>query len=529
MPLKWRWVLIAFVTLLSVYLCYPLQQKIKLGLDLKGGIHLVMQVKTDDAIKASLDLDMETLRAELAKRGVTPERIEHSGVDRMIVSGVDPAKGSELRELVSAQFSAYDLSAKGGGAFELRLKPAQARAIRETSVRQALETIRNRIDKFGVSEPVVQQIGFAGGGGEQILVQLPGIQNTERVKELIGSPAYLEWKLVSIPPGYRPEDFQRVCPAPQERILSLFNGSLPGDTELYPSEHQQAGETLYWPCKKASPITGKDLKDARRGSGRIGEAVVDFRLTPDAGQRFEDLTRANEGQLLAILLDKKVISAPRINAVIRDSGVIEGSFDVDSAEDLAIKLRSGALPAGMELLEERTVGPSLGADSIRQGIVASLLGAVLVVIFMLVYYRFSGVNANLALALNILLLLGAMAYFRATLTLPGIAGIALTIGMAVDANVLIFERIREELRLGRTVKSAISGGFGKAFSSIVDSNLTTLIAALFLFAYGSGPVRGFAVTLCIGILANLFTAIFVSRAIFDWFLGTKGRVEQLSI
>jgi preprotein translocase subunit SecD len=529
MPLKWRWALIAVVTLLSVYLCYPLQEKIKLGLDLKGGIHLVMQVKTDDAIKASLDLDMETLRSELAKHGITPERIEHSGVDRMIVSGVDPSKSPELRDLVSSQFSAYDLAAKGGGAFELRLKAAQMRAIRETSVRQALETIRNRIDKFGVSEPVVQQIGFAGGGEEKILVQLPGIQNTERVKELIGSPAYLEWKLVSIPPGYRPEDFQRLCPAPQDRLLSLFNGSLPTDTELYSSEHQQAGETLYWPCKKASPITGKDLKDARRSSGRIGEAVVDFRLTPDAGQRFEELTRTNEGQLLAILLDKKVISAPRINAVIRDSGVIEGSFDVDSAEDLAIKLRSGALPAGMELLEERTVGPSLGADSIRQGIVASLLGAILVVIFMLVYYRLSGVNANLALVLNILLLLAAMAYFRATLTLPGIAGIALTIGMAVDANVLIFERVREELRLGRTVKSAISGGFGKAFSSIVDSNLTTLIAALFLFAYGSGPVRGFAVTLCIGILANLFTAIFVSRAMFDWFLGMKGRVEQLSI
>ena len=530
MPLKWRWLLIAAMTLLGAFLCYPLQDKIKLGLDLRGGIHLVMAVKTDDAIKASTDLDLETLRAELLKRGVAPEKFEAVGVDRLVVGGVDSAKSGAFRDVVSSQFSAYDLSSRGGGSYELHLKAAQARAIRETSVRQALETIRKRIDKFGVAEPVVQQIGFAGGGEEKILVQLPGIQNTDRVKELIGSPAYLEWKLVSIPPGYKSDDFQRVCPTTREALLSLFGGTVPSDTDLYPAEHQQqGGETLYWPCKKASPITGKDLKDSRRGAGRIGEAVVDFRLTPDAGQRFEDLTRANEGQLLAILLDKKVISAPRINAVIRDSGMIEGSFNVETAEDLAIKLRSGALPAGMELLEERTVGPSLGSDSIRHGIVASLLGAVLVVLFILLYYRLSGVNAFLALVLNILFLLAAMAYFRATLTLPGIAGIALTIGMAVDANVLIFERIREELRLGRTVKSAVSGGFGKALSTIVDSNLTTLIAALFLFAYGSGPVRGFAVTLCIGILANLFTAIFVSRAIFDWYLGLRRRVESLSI
>jgi preprotein translocase subunit SecD len=530
MPLKWRWAIIAALTLLSTYLCYPLPERIKLGLDLKGGIHLVMQVKTDDAIKASTDLDMETLRAELGKAGVKADKIEHGGNDRIVVSGVDSAKSGDFRDLVTGKFSAYDLSSRGGGAFELQLKPAQARAIRETSVRQALETIRNRIDKFGVAEPVVQQIGMAGGGDEKILVQLPGIQNTERVKELIGSPAYLEWKLVSIPPGYKPDDFQRLCPATQERLVSLFGGTLPTDTELFAAEHQaQGSDTLYWPCKKASPITGKDLKDARRGAGRIGEAVVDFRLTPDAGQRFEDLTRANEGQLLAILLDKKVISAPRINAVIRDSGLIEGSFNTETAEDLAIKLRSGALPAGMELLEERTVGPSLGADSIRMGIVASILASILVVAFMLLYYRLSGVNANLALVLNILLLLAAMSYFHATLTLPGIAGIALTIGMAVDANVLIFERIREELRLGRTVKSAVSGGFAKALSTIVDSNLTTLIAAVFLFAYGTGPVRGFAITLCIGILANLFTAIFVSRALFDWYLGLRGRVEQLSI
>ena len=528
MSLMWRWLIVVFVTLLSSFLCFPLQEKIKLGLDLKGGIHLVMRVKTDDAVKAAADLDLETLRAELTKRGVTPQKMEATGVGRIEVGGVDSAKASDFRDLLSSQFSAYSVSSKGGGDYELEMKPARVREIRESSLRQALETIRNRVDKFGVSEPVIQQVGFAGGGDERILVQLPGIQNTERVKELIGSPAYLEWKMVSIPPGYRVDDLRSAAPAAHDKILSLFGGALPADTELYPAEHQAAGETLYWPCKKASPITGNDLRDARRDVGRLGDAVVQFRLTADAGQRFEDLTRANEGQLLAILLDKKVISAPRINAVIRDSGIIEGSFTVESAEDLAIKLRSGALPAGMELLEERTVGPSLGSDSIRQGIVASLLGCALVVIFMLVYYRLSGVNAILALGLNVLILLGAMGYFHATLTLPGIAGIALTIGMAVDANVLIFERIREELRHGKTVKTAVSNGFTKAFSTILDSHVTTLIAALFLFGYGTGPVRGFAVTLCIGIIANLYTNIFVSHAIFDAYLSSR-RVDTLSI
>jgi preprotein translocase subunit SecD len=529
MPLKWRWALIAAITLVSLYLCLPLREKIKLGLDLRGGIHLVMQVKTDDALKASTDLAVEVLKSELARVGVTPKAIEAAGDRALRVRGVDSAKTSDFRNLVSTQFTAWSVDAKGGGDFELEMTAAEARRIREASLNQALETIRNRVDRFGVAEPVIQQVGLAGTGEERILVQLPGIQNTERVKELIGSPAYLEWKLVSIPPGYRPDDFRQVAPASQEQLVSLFGGAIPDDTDLYAAEGSPAGQTLFWPCKKASPITGNDLKDARRDLGRLGEAVVQFRLSPDAGRRFEELTRANEGQLLAILLDKKVISAPRINATIRDTGIIEGSFTIDSAEDLAIKLRSGALPAGMELLEERTVGPSLGGDSIRQGIAASILGATMVILFMLVYYRLSGMNATVALVLNIVLLLGAMGYFRATLTLPGIAGIALTIGMAVDANVLIFERIREELRLGRTVKSAVAGGFSKALSTIVDSNLTTLIAAVFLFGYGTGPVKGFAVTLCIGILANLFTAVFVSRSIFDTVLGASRRVETMSI
>jgi preprotein translocase subunit SecD len=286
---------------------------------------------------------------------------------------------------------------------------------------------------------------------------------------------------------------------------------------------------VYWPVTRSSPITGNDLKNARRDQDRFGGAAVNFLLTADAGRRFQELTRRNQGQLLAIALDQKIISAPRINATIADQGIIEGSFTMESAEDLALKLRSGALPAGMEILEERTVGPSLGADSIRKGIVAATIGSLIVILFMLVYYRLSGINAVIALSMNVLILLAAMAYFESTLTLPGIAGIALTIGMAVDANVLVFERIREELRLGRTVKAAIHAGFDKAITTIVDSNLTTLIAGLFLYAYGTGPVKGFAVTLNVGILANLFTAVFLSRALFDSVLALNPRIERLSI
>jgi len=294
----------------------------------------------------------------------------------------------------------------------------------------------------------------------------------------------------------------------------------------------QDGKTvsLYWPVTKTSPITGNDLKNARRDQDRFGSPAVNFLLSAEAGRRFQELTRKYQGQLLAIVLDKKIISAPRINAVIADQGIIEGSnFTIETAEDLALKLRSGALPAGMEILEERTVGPSLGADSIRQGVVATLIGSIIIVLFMLVYYRAAGVNAALALVLNLLILLAAMAYFHSTLTLPGIAGFALTVGMAVDANVLVFERIREELRHGRTVKAAIAAGFERAFNTIIDSHCTTLIAGIFLYGYGTGPVRGFAVTLSVGILANLFTSLFVSRAIFDAALTLQPQAERLSI
>ncbi|HKB07630.1 MAG TPA: protein translocase subunit SecD, partial [Candidatus Polarisedimenticolia bacterium] len=320
--------------------------------------------------------------------------------------------------------------------------------------------------------------------------------------------------------------------ASPEAVAQMFGGKAPDDVEILPQDISSAdGRQVqaFWPVTKSSPITGNDLKNSRRSQNRFGEAAVEFTLSADAGRRFQELTRKYQGQLLAIVLDRKIISAPRINAVIAEQGIIEGSFSLESAEDLSLKLRSGALPAGMEILEERTVGPSLGADSVRQGVVASLVGSIIIVLFMLVYYHGSGVNATVALVLNLLILLAAMAYFHSTLTLPGIAGFALTVGMAVDANVLVFERIREELRHGRTVRAAIHAGFDRAFPTIIDSHFTVIIAGFFLYAYGTGAVKGFAVTLNVGIVANLFTALVVSRAIFDSELALNPKKETLSI
>jgi preprotein translocase subunit SecD len=517
----------------SVVLCavliYPLSRTINLGLDLRGGIHMVMRVRTDDAVKAEIDLARERIRAALQEKGITVGTIDTPALDSLSFSGLEPARLDEARTLVRDQFPQYQ-SEGSGGSLRLTLRPADESGVRDSAVRQALETIRTRIDKFGVAEPLIQRKGV-GPQADQIVVQLPGVDDPERVKDLIGSPAFLEWKMVKVPPGVTADQF-RPAPSP-EALATQFGGTLPPDVEALPQEFKDREgrvQTAYWPVTRSSPLTGADLKNARRDQDRFGGAAVNFLLTAEAGQRFQELTRANQGQLLAIVLDRKILSAPRINAVIAERGIIEGgNFTVESAEDLSLKLRSGALPAGMDILEERTVGASLGADSIKQGVVASIIGSIVVVLFMLVYYRLSGMNATVVLIINILFLLAAMASLRSTLTLPGIAGIALTVGMAVDANVLVFERIREELRGGRTVKAAIQAGFQKALSTIIDSNLTTLIAAFALLAFGTGPVKGFAVTLSVGILANLITAVFMSKALFDFLLTLRPRLAQLSI
>ncbi|MCZ6695595.1 MAG: protein translocase subunit SecD [Acidobacteria bacterium] len=530
LDIRIRLVIIAAIVVICVFVAFPPQEKVNLGLDLKGGIHLVMRVHTDDAVKAEIDLSMGRIRATLAEEGMEPADVQPDGLDAMVLTGLDPGRIGEARDLLRQQFPQFRGSDQGNGSLRLQLTQQQVAATRDSTVRQVLETIRNRVDKFGVAEATVQRKGGLGPNADRILIQLPGVEDPERVKDLIGSPAFLEWKLVRVPPGVTAEQFSPA--SSPEAITGWFGGVLPEDVEILPQDRIGAdGQpiTVYWPVTRTSPVTGNDLKNARRDVDNFGGATVNFTLTPDAGRRFREITRDNRGQLLAIVLDRKLISAPVIRAVIADQGVIEGGFTIESAEDLALKLRSGALPASMEILEERTVGPSLGADSVRQGIVAAIIGSAIVVLFMLGYYRLSGVNAAIALALNMLILLAAMSYFHSTLTLPGIAGIALTTGMAVDANVLVFERIREELRLGRTVKSAVHSGFDKAFTTIVDSNLTTLIAGICLYGYGSGPVKGFAVTLNVGIMANLLTAVFVSRSLFDTVLTLNPRIRRLSI
>jgi preprotein translocase subunit SecD len=525
-----RLLVILGVVGVCLFLIYPVHNTINLGLDLRGGIHMVMRVKTADAVKNEVELARERMRSALNEKGIAPSQIEPEGEAGLVFSGIDPNRTSEARTLLRDQFPQYSIDSSGAGQLHLTLRPSDESAIRDSAVRQSLETIRTRIDKFGVAEPTIQRKGV-GPQADQIIVQLPGVEDPERVKGIIGSQAFLEWKLVKVPPGVTTEQYRP--PDNAQAVAAAFGGTLPPDVEVLPQTfNNRDGRrvTVYWPVTRSSPITGRDLKNARRDQDRFGGAAVSFLLTAEAGQRFQDLTRANQGQMLAIVLDREIISAPHINAVIAERGVIEGgNFTVETAEDLALKLRAGALPAGMDILEERTVGASLGADSIKHGIVGSIIGSIIIVLFMLIYYRMAGVNSTLALVVNLLILFAAMAMLHSTLTLPGIAGIALTVGMAVDANVLVFERIREEMRHGRTVKASIHAGFDRAFGTIIDSHITTLIAGLALLTFGTGAVKGFAVTLSVGILANLLTALFMSRVLFDLLLTFRPKTEKLSI
>jgi preprotein translocase subunit SecD len=354
------------------------------------------------------------------------------------------------------------------------------------------------------------------------------VDDPARVKDLVAKPAFLEWKGIALPPGTEGTIFPGASSA--EEIAQAFGGQIPPGVEVFESDpNTSGGRVVFWPLTRESPVSGNDLITARTGRGELGSAEVQFTLTPEAGNRFEKFTSANVGRQLAALLDKRVVQVARIESTIRENGRITGIGTLQEADDLSLKLRSGALPARTTVLEERTVGPSLGADSIRQGITASLAGLIASILFMVFYYRKSGINAVVALLLNVVLLLGAMSWVEANLTLPGIAGLILTFGMALDANVLIFERIREELRLGKGVRAAVDSGFQKAFWTIFDSNLTTVIAALLLFQFGTGPVQGFAFTLMIGLAASMFTAIFVSRVLFQVTLGEGTRVDRLSI
>jgi preprotein translocase subunit SecD len=490
-----------------------LKKGIKLGLDLRGGIHLVLQVNTADAVKAERDDAVEQLQAQAREQGVTLGALEYPSEAAFTLAVTPQTDEKKLDEIVKRWLPDWGVGS-AGGKWSFALKDQRRRETADNAVAQAVETIRNRVDEFGVAEPLI-----AREGTDRILVQLPGIDDPKRVKDLIKSTAFLELKLVEQGPS-----------TDKAALLAPSNGQVPPHLELVEEKAQSGQRQAGWYLvKKAAVITGRDLKNARPSRGQFGSSSVTFFLTAAGAEKFSASTGANVGKFLAIILDHRVQSAPRIHERINDTGQITGNFTAEEANDLALVLRAGALPAGLTYLEERTVGPSLGLDSIRKGITASIAGALLVFVAVVVYYRRAGWNAVLALILNAILLLGAMSLFNATLTLPGIAGFILTIGMAVDSNVLIFERIREELRAGRAPRTAIENGFSKAFATIIDTHITVIISAIFLFQFGTGPVKGFAVTLIIGLLISVFTAVFVSHTVFEIEYGRRQHIDALSI
>ena len=511
-----RIAIVVIVVAVSAWYLYPPAKTMNLGLDLQGGIHLVLGVDVDKALEAQVERAGETVRAELEKKGIGVRRVERRGVTELVIQLASSQSWDAALTTAGDVLGGFDRKEadQAAGRIVMALKLREAATIRDLAVRQGLETIRNRVDQFGVAEPSIQQ-----QGENRILVQLPGVQDPARAKALIGKTALLEFKLVD----------ERTDPE-----TALRSGAPEGTEILYQrrvdKETKQERKVPFLVQKKAY-VTGRDVTTARVSIDQnTSEPYVSVDFNAAGARAFADLTDANVGKRLAIVLDGNVHSAPQIRERIPSGRAqITGGFSTEEATDLAIVLRAGALPAPVQVLEERTVGPSLGADSIRQGIIAILASTVLVFVFMLIYYRLSGFIADVALGLNLLLLLATMAGFHATLTLPGIAGIALTIGMAVDTNILIFERIREELRAGKTVRGAIDAGFSRAFKTVIDTHVTVLVSGLILFQFGTGPVKGFAVTLMIGIAASLFTAVFFTRLLFDLVYMGRRKRESLSI
>jgi preprotein translocase subunit SecD len=498
-------------------------ERIHLGLDLQGGTHLILQVQVNDAVNSDSDRAIERLKDEMRSRKIAYADIikpdAANNPDHIVIKGVPPESSSDLRNLISDRLPEYDAKSGAENSWVLSMKPAQLTDLKNRAVAQAIETIRNRVDKLGVSEPVIQEHGL---GDYQILVQLPSIDDPARVKEIMQSTAMLEIRQVmNNGTAYKDE----------QAALAAVNGVLPDNSVLMHGRNVGGtGEDSVYIVSRVAAVAGHDLREARVGrSSNTNLPEVNFFLTAEGGRRFSNFTSQHVGDYLGVVLDNKVMEVAVIKSEIGDSGVIEGRFTDQQAKDLALILNSGALPAGIKYLEERTVGPSLGADSIRSGVRAAIVGMLAVLIFMLVYYHGAGINADVALILNLIILLGFLGFSGATLTLPGIAGVILTVGMGVDSNVLIFERIREELRNGKTPPSAVDQGFAHAWITIVDTHVTTIVSAFILFIFGTGPVRGFAVTLTFGLLANLFTAVFVSRVIFDYVLSKKQRGEALSI
>ena len=517
--LRWKFLVIAAVTALALWSFIPPKDKVKLGLDLKGGVQLVMKVQTDEALQIETQTAAQQLQ-EALKTAAPPVPVAGAkalNITEFQVDGVPPASEQQFRQIVTQTVGAtFDREPGVEGASLFRMKPNIARDLRLESVRQALLTIEKRVNELGVSEPIVAPYGTTG---DQIIVQLPGVTDVARAKSIIKNTARLDIKLVE-------------SEAPDQKALLASHGDkTPDGMEVVPGAGSRDGTRSMYLVRAAAVVTGSDLANAKTTQDDVGMPAVAFSLKSSGTAKFGKATGENVGRQLAIILDGVVQSAPRIIERIGQGDVrITGTFTPAEAQDLALVLRSGALPASLTYLEHREVGPSLGADSIRAGVIASLVGLGFVAIFMLMYYRLAGINAILTVAFNLVILLGFMAYLGAVMTLPGIAGFILTIGIGVDSNVLIFERIREELAAKKGARQALAAGFDRVFLTILDTHIASLISAAFLFQFGTGPIRGFATTLVIGLLSNVFTAVFVSRTLFEFMLSRKPAGEaRLSI
>ncbi len=495
---------------------------IVLGLDLRGGLHLVFEVEGDRAVEITTERYTSTLKEILTKKGLNAD-IKRDGINIII----NPAS-SEIRKVVEESYPTLSL-VETTGRLVYKLSDTEVRRIKDNSVEQALETIRNRIDQFGVAEPTIHR-----QGENEIVVQLPGVKDPKRAVDIIGRTALLEFKLVDDEAKVAAELPQSILPGEEESLLKQFAGKIPEDDEILFEKkvNRETGAVIKMPIllKKQAVLTGDLLSDARvEIDSRFNEPYVSLSFNPAGAKIFDEVTGANVKKRLAIILDNVVYSAPVIQERISGGHAqITGRFSLEEAKDLSIVLRSGSLPAPLKMLQNVTVGPSLGRDSIDAGKLAGIIGTIAVVAFMIFYYRLSGLIADLALLFNIILLLGAMASLNATLTLPGIAGIILAIGMAVDSNVLMFERMRDELRAGKTPKAAVDSGYHKAFWTIFDSHVTTLITAAVLFQFGTGPIKGFAVTLSLGVAINLFTALIGTKTVFD-IINSRKELKTLSI
>jgi preprotein translocase subunit SecD len=515
--LRWKVILILVIVAGAVALFYPPSQKIKLGLDLKGGVHMVLRVQTDDALKLETELLSEHLREAATEKGITGLTVTAQPPTTIAITGVASAQDAQFRSIAQEQSAnRFDVNPQGGGNYTMTMRLAEQTATKEAAVQQSLQTIERRVNELGVSEPIVAP---HGSNGNQILVQLPGVTDVARAKQIIRSTAMLQMEIIEGGPADS-----------EDALKQQHGGTIPPDLIVMPgNDPAQAGRTVYYLVKRVPPITGTDLRDAKAGLDENNLPAVIFTMTRQGADKFGNLTGNNVGKPLAIILDRKIQSVANIQERIRENGRITGNFTQQEVQDISLMLRSGALPTDLTYEEERTVGPTLGADSIRAGVLASIGGLILVALFMIAYYKLSGINAIVSIVLNLVILLGFMAQIGAVMTLPGIAGFILTIGMGVDSNVLIFERIKEELAAGKGPRAAINAGFDRVFLTILDTHVSSLISAAFLFQFGTGPIRGFATTLVFGLLANVFTAVFVSRTLFELELSARRQPSTLSI